>query len=141
MDKKDKQEKRALVNITVQRLLQLFSERGIKQSFIEGIIGGYRGKITEWKKGKSSPTEAELRIIAEFLSVPIDYLKGDIDETNLEHRCESDGTKLIARLKGDLPPGEAQEFFKIIDENFDRFMAAKRTSPKQEDNKNVRNQA
>ena len=114
------------MNDSVQRIINLLAERGIKQSFVEGMLGAYRGKITEWKKGKSTPTNKELRIIADFFDVSTDYLLGNTEQTSMEHRRESEGTQLIARLDGDLPPAEAQEFFKIIDENFERFMAAKR---------------
>jgi len=111
---------------TTERITQIMTERGIKQSFVEGLLGTYRGKITEWKKGKSSPTMKELEILADFFDVPLAYLTGKGSQTSLEHKHSSKVAKLIARLNTDLPQEDAQEFFKIIDENFEKFIAAKK---------------
>jgi transcriptional regulator with XRE-family HTH domain len=57
----------------VGKILKLAKERGVKQSHLNDLIGGYRGKITEWKNGKSSPTEHELKILSDFFHVPYEF--------------------------------------------------------------------
>lgn len=65
---------------TVDRILSLAKERGTKQSFLNNLIGGYRGKITDWKNEKSTPTEKEIKIIANYFNVSVDYLLGKTDD-------------------------------------------------------------
>lgn len=64
----------------VNNIIKLAKQRGIKQSFLNELIGGYRGKITDWKNGKSKPTDDELNTIAEYFNVSINYLLGETDD-------------------------------------------------------------
>ena len=63
----------------VNNIIQLSKEKGVKQSFLEKLIGGHRGKITDWKSGRSTPTEEEVKIIAEYFNVSVDELLGKTD--------------------------------------------------------------
>jgi len=102
----------------------LMEERGVKQTFVEGLLNGYRGKITEWKKGKSTPTNAELQIIASFFDVSIDYLLHKTDERNPPfHQFSRDDVKVVARVHGNLAKEDADELYRLINENFDKFMS------------------
>lgn len=65
---------------TVERILELAKQKGYKQSYIETAIGGYRGKLTEWKNKKSSPNARELEKIAELLGTTVAYLEGKSDD-------------------------------------------------------------
>ena len=81
----------------VNNILDLAKERGIKQSFLEELIGGYRGKITEWKKGKSTATDEEVKKIAKYFNVSTDYLLGLTSEkqNNLINREEWNMTTIF----------------------------------------------
>lgn len=50
-----------------EEILEQIKRRGIKKSFLCDLIGGYRGKLTEWEKGKTTLTEHELEIIVNYL--------------------------------------------------------------------------
>lgn len=54
-------------NLSKEEVLSLAKEKGIKISFLNDLIGGYRGKLTDWKNGKTSLTENELSIITDYL--------------------------------------------------------------------------
>ncbi len=54
---------------TKEKILTLAKEKGIKLSFLNNLIGGYRGKMTDWKNGKTTLTNEELTILTEYLSV------------------------------------------------------------------------
>lgn len=54
---------------TKGEILTLAKEKGIKLSYLNNLIGGYRGKMTDWKKGKTTLTNEELTILTEYLSV------------------------------------------------------------------------
>lgn len=48
-------------------ILKQIKKRGVKKSFLCELIGGYRGKLTEWEKGKTTLSEQELKIITDYL--------------------------------------------------------------------------
>ncbi len=50
-----------------EEILEQIKKRGVKKSFLCDLIGGYRGKLTEWEKGKTTLTEQELEIIINYL--------------------------------------------------------------------------
>lgn len=64
----------------LERMLFLLKKQGKKQSYIEEKLGSYRGKVTEWKNGKSSPTNEEIKVIAELLDTTEAYLLGETDD-------------------------------------------------------------
>jgi len=109
---------------SVEIVLELIEERGIKQAFIEGLLDGYRGKLTEWKKGKSSPTLAELNIIANYFDVSVDYLLGRTDERNTPFQIFSEsGVQLTVRAQGNISNEDATHLYKIISESFSKFIS------------------
>ena len=113
----------------IERILNLMEEQGVKQTFIEGLLNSYRGKITEWKKGKSTPTVAELQIIADFFDVPLDYLLLKTDERSPQYQQFTvNDVKVVARIQGNLPKEDSDELYRIINENFDRFMSSRQNS-------------
>lgn len=65
---------------TVERILALAARKGVKQAHLTRAIGGYRGKLTEWKNKKSSPSSEELLIIAAELGTTAAYLRGETDD-------------------------------------------------------------
>ena len=118
---------------TVERTLMLMDERGVKQTFIEGLLNSYRGKITEWKKGKSTPTHAELQIIADFFDVSLDYLLNKTDERSPQfQQFTVNDVKVLARVQGNLPKEDADELYRLINENFDKFMSQRQNSQKEQ---------
>lgn len=106
------------MNITVERILLLAKERGVKQSFINNLIGGYRGKFTDWKSGKSSPTKEEIQIIAQYFGVSESYLNGKSENKNLQNQiCTNEFLQEIA----DLTEAELEDVKEYI-----KFLKSKR---------------
>ena len=48
-------------------ILNLAKEKGVKLSYLNSLIGGYRGKLTDWKNGKTTLTDTELNTISNYL--------------------------------------------------------------------------
>ncbi len=75
---------------------EIFNEikkKGVKIKFLNDLIGGYRGKLTEWKKGKTTLTEKEQEMIET-------YLFGD---SNLTHYNDNESVETIVnRINDDL---------------------------------------
>ena len=65
------------MNVTVGRILSLMKERGIKQGFIADLIGSYSTVVTDWKRGRSAPSQKDLEVLADFFNTPLNYLTGE----------------------------------------------------------------
>ena len=53
--------------LSKEDILNLAKEKGVKLSYLNSLIGGYRGKLTDWKNGKTTLTDAELDTISNYL--------------------------------------------------------------------------
>lgn len=53
--------------MTKDEILQLAKDKGVKLSFLNDLIGGYRGKLTDWKNGKTTLKDNEIKIITDYL--------------------------------------------------------------------------
>lgn len=56
-----------MIKKSKEEILEQIKKRGVKKSFLCNLIGGYRGKLTEWEKGKTTLTEQELETIINYL--------------------------------------------------------------------------
>lgn len=103
--------------VTIDRILQLAKERGIKQTYLNSLIGGYRGKITDWKNGKSTPNENELKIIADYFNVSVDYLKGKTDTKKELDTTEGIKPEVLelAKMMASLPDDDYRVVKKILE--------------------------
>lgn len=54
-------------NLSKEEILSLAKKKGIKISFLNDLIGGYRGKLTDWKNGKTTLTDSEKNIISNYV--------------------------------------------------------------------------
>ncbi|MDE5741344.1 MAG: hypothetical protein K2H90_02730 [Oscillospiraceae bacterium] len=63
-----------MIEKSKEEILEQIKKRGVKKSYLCDLIGGYRGKLTEWEKGKTTLTKQELEIITDYL----------FDENNLQ---------------------------------------------------------
>jgi len=62
------------------RIILRCKETGVSKAFLNNLIGGYRGKLTEAGKGKTTLTNVELSKIAVALMTSTDYLLGKTDD-------------------------------------------------------------
>lgn len=64
------------------RLKALLEERGVKQKHIADVLGKEKSLLTDWKNGKSVPSDEQLTVIANLLNTTADYLTEKTDEKN-----------------------------------------------------------
>lgn len=93
-------------NLSKEEILSLAKEKGIKISFLNDLIGGYRGKLTDWKNGKTSLTENELSIITDYL------LKKESSPANSTDMSPED--KEIMDMIKSLSPEKKEMFLKFL---------------------------
>lgn len=62
------------------RLKELRTEKGVTQADIAKLINASKMAISHWEKGNSEPSIEQLKILAEYFNVSIDYLVGFSDE-------------------------------------------------------------
>lgn len=100
--------------LTKDEILTLAKEKGVKISYLNKLIGGYRGKLTDWKNGKTTLNETELSTIT-------DYLLGT--ETSEEPLDETDQQILmLARKSRVLSPEDKEKFMNVLKGSVDAFL-------------------
>ena len=68
---------------TPERIFQMLQERGIGQKEFAPKIGASEKTVSAWKTGRAKSYTKYLVKIAEALSVPVEYLVKEGDETDL----------------------------------------------------------
>lgn len=100
--------------LSKEEILALAKEKGVKISRLNELIGGYRGKLTDWKNGKTTLNETELQIIT-------DYLLGN--ETKEEPLDKTDQEILVlARKTRDLPEEDKKRFLEVLRGSVNAFI-------------------
>jgi transcriptional regulator with XRE-family HTH domain len=69
------------MNITVERIVGLISEKGIMAKTFMDDLNLNRSAVSDWKSGKSESYVKYLNIIADYFKVSLDYLLG---KTNIK---------------------------------------------------------
>ncbi|MBR2322710.1 MAG: helix-turn-helix transcriptional regulator [Clostridia bacterium] len=59
-----------------QRLKELRTEKGVTQIQIAKIVNMSKMAISHWEKGNSEPSIEQLKILANYFDVTVDYLIG-----------------------------------------------------------------
>jgi len=65
---------------TVERILNLITERGITQKTLSNGTGITTGNITDWKSGKANPSYGAIVKIAKYFDVSEEYLQCKTDD-------------------------------------------------------------
>lgn len=68
------------MNVFSQRLKTAMEQERMSQTALSKITGLCKSSISQYVSGKSSPSAANLKVIASALNVSADYLKGGADE-------------------------------------------------------------
>lgn len=61
------------------RLKELRLEKGLAQIEIAKIVNMSKMAISHWEKGNSEPSIEQLKLLAKFFDVSVDYLIGNVD--------------------------------------------------------------
>lgn len=87
----------------VPRIFEIMKERNLTAKQVADAIGIPQSNFTEWKKGRSNPKYATLKLLADFFSVPVEYLTGsDQDENALDMKIQSQVSQLSDEQKQDV---------------------------------------
>lgn len=87
----------------VPRLFEIMKERNLTAKQVADAIGIPQSNFTEWKKGRSNPKYATLKLLADFFSVPVEYLTGsDQDENALDLSIQAELQQLSDDKKKDV---------------------------------------
>ena len=62
-----------------ERLRELRQEKGISQQELGNIVNMSKMAISHWEKGNSEPCIEQLKTLATFFGVSIDYLTGYVE--------------------------------------------------------------
>ncbi|MFQ9680201.1 MAG: helix-turn-helix domain-containing protein [Ruthenibacterium lactatiformans] len=100
------------MNVTVGRILSLMKERGIKQGFIADLIGSYSTVVTDWKRGRSAPSQKDLEVLADFFNTPLNYLTGESDDPG--HAPEPPESKSCSPKRAACPTPKLEKALEYI---------------------------
>lgn len=93
--------------INISKVKQLMKEKGLKVQYVCDKLGASRYKMYDWERGKSTPSENEMEVLASILSTTVDYLT---DKTDIKEQKN----KPLTEVKGLSP--EAINLAKRIEE-------------------------
>lgn len=65
------------MHITVKNIVDLIEQHGINANQLSIECGLNNSAMTEWKKGKSKPSEKKLQVIADYFKKPLSYFYED----------------------------------------------------------------
>lgn len=109
-----------------ERIDLLRKEQGIMWSHLNEKIGAYRGKLTEFKNGKTTLSQDEIFRIASVLGTSTDYLLGNTDDpsppgaeekpTPVSESGLSEDQKFLIDTVIDMTSDEARRFRLIVEE-------------------------
>lgn len=61
------------------RLKELRQEKNVSQSEIGRLLNTSKMAVSHWEKGHSEPSIEQLKVLARYFDVSVDYLVGYID--------------------------------------------------------------
>lgn len=59
-----------------ERLKELRKEKNVTQTYISKILNVSKMAVSHWEKGNSEPSIEQLKILAKYFDVSVDYLVG-----------------------------------------------------------------
>lgn len=87
--------KRGLQNlINMHKVKQLMKEKGLKVQFVCDKLGASRYKLYDWERGKSTPTESEIRKLAALLDTSAEYLTDRTDVSEQKGKLSASAESL-----------------------------------------------
>lgn len=108
-----------------ERFENLRASKGITKKFIAQALGRSATLCQDWKQGKSKPSEAQLKTVAEILDTSVAYLMGEDvqaspaadEELNalLSSLREREDMRMLFKLARDASPEDVRQAVKIIE--------------------------
>ena len=97
--------------------IDLCNSKGVSPSYVGGQIGISKAAVSGWKNG-SSPRDTQLRKIADYFGVSIEYLKGESDVREIEKDpvpAETDAKSLFLQKYQVLTAEEQKQVENLVD--------------------------
>lgn len=117
------------MDITLQRILDLLSEKGKAQKELTDFIGISSNSFTNWKSGRNVSYKKYIYAIAEFLGVSVDYLLGNSNLKTENEKTITDDDIKFALFGGD---GEITDEMYDDVKKFAQFIKEKYENDKKE---------
>jgi transcriptional regulator with XRE-family HTH domain len=92
-------------------------KKGITPTALHNATGISTGNISDWKSGRSKPSNNKLLLIANFLGVSVDYLLGNEQKNKSSSEKENlspEAVKLAKKI-GRLSPANHAKLDELID--------------------------
>lgn len=98
-------------------LTQLRKERNLSQSDLAKIFSVNQNTISRWEKGERSPDPEQLKTIAQYFGVSVDYIIGNDEPTNkipkdLKRLLDEEEITLNGRM---VSPEDKEKMLRIIE--------------------------
>lgn len=77
---------------------ELRDKKGMSDYSVAKIIGVGRSTLSDWKTGKHTPNKDNLKRIAEYFGVSVDYLMTGIDAPNETYYANPETAKIAQEL-------------------------------------------
>lgn len=108
-------------SIIYQRVSALCSEKGITINKLEKEIGVAVATIQRWQDTKRSPSVENVRAVAQYFNVSIEYLLGETEvrSTVRQILSEDDGIISWQRAMEKMKPSDKTMFIKMVKGAFD----------------------
>ncbi len=95
----------------IPKLFELLSERGAAKQLSQAT-GISTGSISDWKSGKSAPTIENLKVLADYFGVSVDYL---LDHDRKDAPAFSPKQRKVLELYDSLSPEQQENFERLLD--------------------------
>lgn len=82
------------MKITTKKLLEILDNRNITQAELVKANIISNGTMTQWKQGKTNPTDATLAKIAKYIDEPIEIFYGQYEEKDLTETMDNKASVL-----------------------------------------------
>ena len=74
----------------------LLAKKGVRVADVAKATGIRTGVFSDWKKGRYTPKQDKLKLIADYFGVSVDYLMGA--ESNLEYYLDPETAKMAQEI-------------------------------------------
>lgn len=101
--------------INISKVKQLMKEKGLKVQYVCDKLGASRYKMYDWERGKSTPSENEIEVLASILETTADYItdKTDIKEQKNKPTTDRSELKPLARASLEIIDSLPEDLQKI----------------------------
>lgn len=112
------------------RFEELLEKHGVTPYKVSKETGISQATLSDWKKGKTTPKQDKLQIIADYFNVPLSYLLGVEDKTYRENEFEAKNplekeVLLLCRKVNEAPPEDREKIVEQFKSSVDLYLRAK----------------